>query len=780
MSHHKALGSDLFFRRLTEMILRQRLPCLIALGLVTLWLGSGLTSIKVDNSKRQWFQASDPSIIRYQQFQKDFGHDNFIFIMLETPPGHALSPQSLQLLVQLEESLKRATFHGDEMFEGVTHLGNIQYIEGDAAGIEVIDLSDGVVPSGPDNDLFKERALSNPQYEGVLFSQNQDALDILLDLRPMRRDDTYYHAIVDHLDATFKTEPFAQHVFHVGGAPVIDSAMDRLTISEARLFSGFAILLNFFICLFLFRRWSGVVITMLTVALTLIWTLGLIGIGGQSLGVVHVMLPMMLLVVGVSDSVHILSEYQREYIQRGDRREAIFATMGEVTLPCLLTSLTTAAGMSSLALAPIPPIRTMGIYAAIGVLLAFLISIVLVPIMLSYVGLEPKHQKPSDQFAKSLARVGSFSTRHAPRVLGLTALLIGLSLWGASRIRVESNFLETFRKSSDVRRAAHRIDATLGGTSTFQVLIDSGTDGGVKEPLFLTRLENFQTYIDSMDGVIKTLSIVGLVKELNEILQEGGKEHYRLPPSRNMVAQQLLLYENADPDGLFELITDDYRIARITVRTERLGTGRGARMMTQAEEKFNALFAPNSTLSFTGGFELFVRMTENLSRSQIRSYGAAFILVFLMMVMVLKNFWLGFLSMLPNIFPVLSALGLMGALDIQLDFITLLIACIAIGIAVDDTIHFLVRVKKEFQKTGSYEEASQKTLQSAGRAMLFTTLILCGGFLIFLPSEMLSIALFGGLVAFTVVMALLSDFIIMPALLAVTKPLGPDAKLLKP
>ena len=395
--------------------------------------------------------------------------------------------------------------------------------------------------------------------------------------------------------------------------------------------------------------------------------------------------------------------------------------------------------------------------------------------MLSYTGLEATETKSKSEWLDhAIASFGGFTTRFAKSISAATVVLIGLSLWGASHINIESNFMESFKKDSEIRMSATHIDSTLGGTASLQAMIDTGKEGGAKEPAFLRKLEAFENYLLTFDGVIKSVSLTSLVKELNQVMMDGDESEYRIPDSRNIIAQELMLYENSDPDGLFKLVTDDYQIVRMDVKTTSGGTNRATQMMLEAETEFNKIFGDEATLQYSGISHLFVRMTENLSRGQIYSYGAAFLMVFFMMIAVLKSLRLGLLSMIPNLLPIIVTLGLMGALQINLDFITLLIACIAIGIAVDDTIHFLVRFKREFEKHGTYEMASRKTLQSSGRAMLFTTLILCGGFLMFLPSKMVSIALFGGLVAFTVFMALVADFVIMPAILELTRPLGPE------
>ncbi|MEC9465794.1 MAG: MMPL family transporter [Myxococcota bacterium] len=768
--------SEKLFHRIGLLIVKYRVWVLGFLMLGTLGLGAAAGQLRVDNSNRQWFLQGDETIERYDRFQDNFGTDKFIYFLLEN--DDVFTADTLEQLEALQAMLESIEYNGEPAFEEITHIGNVRYIKGDAGGIEVIALGDDLSRSSEDLEEMRRRAHERGDYVGLLISADDKATGLIAEVRLLHDDDGFHPAIIGELRTKLNSPEFSKLTLSVGGGPIIDTDMDGLTISESRLFGVLAAILNMIITLLLFRHWPGVVIPAMTVALTVLWTLGLIGLSGQPIGVVHVILPMLLLAVGVSDSVHLLSEYQKERPHSSSREEAIAITMAKVSLPCLLTSLTTAAGMLSLSLAPIPPIQSMGVFAAIGVLLAYFISMLLVPALLSYTGLKLPAQKRDESqegWSIFLAKIARFSTRNNKAITFITAIIIVLSIAGASQLVVETNFIDSFRKTSNTRSQAEHIDKTLGGTSSLQVTIDTGVPGGVKEPEFLAKLLQWQTWLETeTDDIKSTMSIANVVTEVHEVMTDGTEGQDALPKTREAVAQELMLYENGDPDGLFRLVTDDYQVARLSLRTINGGTRSANRMIETAREKGAEIFGPTVDVQFTGISHMFVKMTENLTNGQIRSYLAAFAMILLMMIGVLKSPYLGLLSMIPNLLPIIITLGLMGALQINLDFITLLIACIAIGIAVDDTIHFLVRFKRELESTGDYETASRHTLQSAGRAMLFTTLILCGGFLVFIPSSMISIALFGALVALTVALALLSDFFVTPALLALLRPINTE------
>ena len=267
-----------FFRTMTAKILDHRILTLVALVVVSGLFISGLPQITINNSNSKWFEEGDPTIARYEKFQEYYGTDKFIYLLLDTPGGKAFSPDTLEQLRDIEDMLRTISFNDDDVFEEVIHIANVKFIEGDASGIEVIELGDGLGDSPEDLKLFQERAESNPNYEGLLFSPDKNAVGIVAEVRVVMDDDKYHTAIVTELRKNLQQSPFKDSSIHIGGGPIVDTEMDALTIGESQLFGILAALLNMLITFFLFRRWPGVIIPMLTVALTIGWTFGLIGL----------------------------------------------------------------------------------------------------------------------------------------------------------------------------------------------------------------------------------------------------------------------------------------------------------------------------------------------------------------------------------------------------------------------------------------------------------------------------------------------------------------------
>ena len=766
------------YNQLAQSIINNKKKYLFFLLVMTLFFGFGLTKLGIDNSNERMFVKGDKTIEMYNNFQDEFGSDKFIFFLLNSKQSYAR--EDLEKLKLLEKEISSIKYKDEEVFEEVIHIANAKYISGDGGAIEVSPMFKGLENGDLSLDQFIERVKTQKSYHGTLISKNGKNYGVFSRVLIIQGDHSYHGFINKKINEIKNKEPFKNWNLVVAGGPILDAQMDEFTMKESALFGLLSLSLNFLVILYLFRRKMGVLLPMATVILTLIWTFGLMGYLGINLNIIHVILPMMLIAVGIGDSIHFINEYQNQYRKKASRRNAVIKTIEIEGLACLLTSLTTAAGMSSLLLAKIDPIQSLGLFAAIGVIFAYIISLFMIPATLHIFGVKslPRKDKlkSKDNSQKFLIGISNFSFKYKVPISITAVALFIFSVVGTLKINVESNFVHSFDKDYPLRASFEKIDNTLGGSSSIQMIIDTNKADGIKEPEFLRKLDKLQNWIESeyAGNVFKTISIREIVKSLNKTIMDGDDAEYKIPDSKEAVAQELMLYESGDPDGLWNIITEDYQKARLDIRTQSSGTRSATIFMAEVKEKAQEIFGSETKIYFTGISQMFVAMAENISKGQIVSFLLAFVLIALMMVVVLKSFYLGILSMIPNLLPVFLTLACMGFLGVNLDFVTLLIGCVAIGIAVDDTIHFLLRFKEEFEMTKNYKKAIEATLVTTGRALLFTTIILVSGFLMFGFSDMVSISRFGILVALTLTIALVADFIFVPALLFLLKPLGKE------
>ena len=766
--------TELAFQHATTVLLQHRFSVLSTLLVLSLGLGICVPDIKVNNANRQWFHKSDETVERLERFEQRFGTDKFIFILLEMPD--VFTAEGIETLRRMEHALSLVEYEGEPAFSRISHIGNATVIRTTEDGLDVSQLARNVDFTPKILETMRRLAHESVRFEGFLISKNDKAAGIVAELRVLHGDAQFHPAVVSAVQLAVRNLQEANLRISLGGGPLINVEMDRLTLHETRYFGLLGLVFMGLAVFVIFRRFGAVLLSFATVALTLAWTLGAMGIIGRPISVVHIILPMMLLVVATSDVVHVFSHYERERRLKRDKNAAISNAMGQVGVPCSLTSVTTAAGMLSLMLAPIPPIQSLGLYAAIGVIAALLITLVFVPIALSFQSEKPVNRPKSAPFLeRGLLAIGRMGTTRPRVIVALGAVFIGTCIYLSTLVQIETNLVDTFHKEHPTRVQMEHIDTTLGGTGSLQAIIDTGMPGGVKDPAFLNQLSRWENWLkQETPNVLKTFSVVDLIREMNAVLTGKNPHTAPLPTSQPAIAQEFLLYENSDPEGLFRIVTEDYRYARVDIRTVTGGSHAAQVVIDAAQHKAAEIFGSDSTLEITGLAHLFVQLTHHISLSQIRSYSAAFVVIALVMMLILKSISLGTLSMIPNLLPVAVTLGWMGWAAVPLDFFTLLVACIAIGIAVDDTIHFLLRFRSEFTHCGSYKLATERTLVTTGRAMASTTLILCAGFSMFALSELRSISVFGLLVAMALVSALMADLLLLPALLKILKPFGPE------
>jgi predicted RND superfamily exporter protein len=431
-----------------------------------------------------------------------------------------------------------------------------------------------------------------------------------------------------------------------------------------------------------------------------------------------------------------------------------------------MASLTTSLGMLSLMSADLAPIREFGLVAAGGVMFAFIITVLLLPILLSALPV-PKggraDQFRAGSFATLLGWLGRWRRGRATAILLVCAAAIipaGLLL---ARLTVGTNSLDYFRKNDPVRVETEWIDSAIGGTTSLEFFIDGGREGALKEPDLLRRMERFQEYLEGLDGVTGVYSAVDLVKTLNRSFHDGDERMFAIPDSAVEVAQQLFIIEGSE--HLEGFLSYDYSKGRISARIEINASHEISLKMPEIEERMRKIFGDAATVTATGWIYLMYNMEGYLLSSQIKSFLLAFIVIAVAIIVMLRSLRLGLLAMIPNMLPILLTMGLMPLFDIHLDVGTVMIAGIALGLVVDDSIHFLSRLKVEEGRTPDVRDAIEAAIIETGRPIIFTSLVLSLGFLIFVFASFNPIIHFGILSALVIMLALVFDLVVLPAIM---------------
>jgi predicted RND superfamily exporter protein len=326
-----------------------------------------------------------------------------------------------------------------------------------------------------------------------------------------------------------------------------------------------------------------------------------------------------------------------------------------------------------------------------------------------------------------------------------------------------------------IKANTEHVDEVMGGTTNLIYLFDSGEPEGIKEPAVLREIERVAAYADLQKPLVrKTYSIVDILKDLNQAFHEDDPAYYRLPETRELVAQYLILYETSGGEEAEKYVSSDYRRASLELRLKLAPTSHIAELAAGIDALLAAEPLEASTIEMTGIGALWLKLMDYIVSSQIQGFTLAFVAIALMMIFIFRSLKTGLISMIPNLAPVVLTLGVMGWGGVLLDYNKVTIAAVAIGIAVDDTIHMISRYRHEFLLCGNYQEALVTTMQDVGRALFITSVALVLGFLVFVFSVLAAKAMFGILLATSIVVALVADFLLMPALVLTFKPFGPE------
>jgi len=800
-----------WFEDLAHLIYRHRvLAIIIMLGLSGA-LASQIPKITIDTSTEGFLHKEDPAIQAYNAFRDQFGRDEVIIIAIQ--PEQVFDLQFLEKLKLLHEDLEDNVPY----VEDINSLINARNTRGEKNELIVGDLLENWPNDQAQLEILEKRARTNPMYKNLLLSEDGRFTTIVIQTHSHSvavtevdvlsefddsPDESDKKEVTDATPAEYLTDAensqavgSVQQIvkkykspdfpIYIAGSPVVTHFLKRSMMGDMRKFMVLAIAAVAVLLFIMFRRITGVLFPMLIVILSLLSTVGIMAVTGTAIKLPTQILPSFLLAVGVGTSVHILSIFFQHFRENGDKEEAVAFAMGHSGLAVVMTNVTTAAGLLSFATSEVAPVADLGIFAGIGVLIAFINTIILLPALLA---LFPIHLKKNSRtngkntlMDRFLSGVGNLSTNHPKAILIVTAIVVCVAIAATSRIRFSHDPLRWFPKNNSIRVASEKLDHELRGTLNLEVIIDTGKENGLYDPDLLNRMEaatlfsEAQSYGEVFVG--KAWSLTTILKETNKALNENRQAYYNIPQDKNLIAQEILLFENSGSDDLEDMVDSQFSKARFTLKGPFKDSIQYATLLNTVNRYFKKKF-PEAEITLTGMMVLLSQTIDHAVKSMAKSYLTALVVITVLMILLIGRVKIGLLSMIPNLTPILIMLGVIGMTPISMDLFTMMVASIAIGLAVDDTIHFLHNFRRYYEQTGDPKLAVHMTLDTTGRAMLVTTIVLSIGFFIFVFATMKNLVTFGVLTSVTILMALVADYLVAPALMVLVNP-GPAAPELK-
>jgi hydrophobe/amphiphile efflux-3 (HAE3) family protein len=757
---------------LYRLVIRRPWPILVVIFLLTLFFAYHARHIHIDSSLDSLLPDNDPERQYYNDVVRLFGSENVAVIGILA--DNIYTPQTLEKIQRLTDEFRKIP-----EVKSAFSLTNAPDIIAKVIGEEQ-ELLVPIIPATVEEAAaIKEKVATQPIYHKNLVAADGRAAAINIFFVESITDNEFVRRGVDEKIQALVDKAQGPERIYYTGLPHFKAVSARTIVEDLSYLLPVALILILVVLFFCLRSISGVILPLLVVIITVVWTLGLMVLGGSRLSLGTLSLPPMLLVLGVAYALHVVAEYYELAHPSRTKEEVLLETLRSINAPVLMAALTTVLGFLSLFTSNIVSIREMGIYAAAGITVAFLLAILLIPAALALLPLPSRHQETySPGLTTALRTITQFIIQHRTAVIIGSVLIAVLAMLPIPSIQVGSNFLSLFRASHPVRQATDVMNHALGGSMAFYVTIDGNANDLMRKEDTLKRIKALQTYINSLPGVDKTVSFVDFCELVDQGIQTASTEDGT--PSPAPAAAASFWGDQAKLDGVMQMfmlsptlimsVVDHpwYSRSNIQVRTSfthpREIADAVQKIHTFAEEHF----PPEIQVHPTGTVILNTRTASGLISGQIQSLALTAVVIFVIMTVMFLSFRVGIIAMIPNLYPILVFFGLMGVTGATLSIGTNTIAAIVLGLAVDDTIHIMSRLSAEARRTSDQQEALLRSLCTVGKPTLYYSLLVFLGFLSFGLSTFVPIQEFGLLSATTIAFGVLAELALLPALLTTT------------
>ena len=744
---------------------------LFSLGIVVvffIFLFGNLRNLSVDISLEGWLKKDDPVLENYNHFRDTFGRNDVIIIAVQTQDIFDIS--FLEKLEKFHEILEEKVPH----VNSVDGLYNARYTYGEDEDLIIENLSDYWPEAKSDMEAFREKVLSKPLYHNVIINADENMvffglrIELYSEIGKGYTSDEEIGQSIHYLE-TLKEEFHTLDDFRIfiAGSPVVSDVIRNNMARDMPMFTVLSVLMIVVILIIVFRRFFAVVLPIIIVICALLSTFSFMAIFDVPIKLPTQILPSFILSVGICYSLHFLIIFFGNYKELDQKEEAILVSINHLYKVILFTGITTAIGICSFAFSNLSAISEFGIFGSLGIVITTTFVLLLLPLLLSLVPVQPieifcKEGRHGALSSKLLWYFTKISINRRKEVFFITILILGATFLGLKNLVFSHYPLHWLPEKSDIRISTDIISTIAKRANSFDVLIDTGKKFGVYDPEFIQKIHVLQKKLNTIPEVGKTISIVDILQEVHKALYNGADESI-LPKEKKILAEELFLFELGAKSDLEKFVDDKYQQVRISISFPDADNEGYMRWYTMVDKIVKEVF-PETKAVVTGFTAIVVYSTDALIDSMTMSYVITGLLVSIIIIALCKGVKLGLFALIPNFTPIIITLGVMGIVNIPVDVFILLIGCIAVSIAIDDTIHFLYHYYQYREEGLSNNEAIHRTLQSSGKAILFTTLILSGGFLIYGFSEITSIVNFGVMTALAMILAFLADIILTPAL----------------
>ncbi len=748
-------------------VIRFRWLIIISSVLFTVLMATGLQNIAFNPDSRVFFSGQNPQLLALEEIENTFVKNENVYIAVRPQQGDVFNHKTLAIVKALTKACWQIPFSSrvDSItnFQHMAVQGDDLYVDNLVTEVSALSSQD---MSSIREIVLHEHALVhhliNPA--GTITGININLLKPGKSLQEVPETVAYVKQLLEK----FKSR-YPQHDFYLTGSVPFDQAFSQVSQDDSATLVPLMYLIIIVGVGLLLRSFSASFVTLVVIGLSTVVAMGAMGHAGIMITSATAVAPVIIMTLAIADSVHILSTMSGEMRRGLDKKAAILESLRVNIKPVFVTSLTTAIGFLSMNSSDVPPFRELGNIVAVGVLVAFIFSVVLLPAIIAVL---PIRVKPVVQNKVSLREhFAGFVINYRKQLLMASSVVILFIMLGMFRIELNDNFIEYLDESYQIRRDTELIASEqVTGMDIIEYSINSGKSGGITTPQYLHNLDRLGQWFEQQSDVMTVATFADIMKRLNQKMNGDAPAYYSPPDSAELAAQYLLLYELSLPYGLDlnNRIDIDKSKTRLTVIMKRTS----AKKLRQLDERARAWMQQNLPVqmySYGSGLSVvFAHISKRNIDTMLTGLSIALVLISLILIIALGSVKYGLLSLVPNLFPAFLAFGLWGYIETQVGLAVAVVAAISIGVVVDDTVHFLTKyllARKE--KNMSPEQAVKYSFNTVGTAIVITSVALAAGFAVLAFSGFYVNFSMGVLTVIAIVFALLTDFLFLPPLLIV-------------
>lgn len=758
------------FKKAAAFAIKFRLIILILLLGSTAFMAYKGTHLTMSYKLAQLLPKTDSSYIAYENFKAQFGEDGSM-VIIAVKDKNFWQKENFDNFLDFTTRLKQL-----EGISRVASLKNAVILHKDDSLMQFVPVNlvqEGKTYSAEQIDSIRIELFNQPLYNKLLYNANENTYLILATLDKEVINSKARIPLVDNIDKLLSEyRETAQVETHISGLPYIRTVNVKMGQKEITLFIGLAALVTAIVLTIIFKSFWEVIVPLIMVAISVFWAQGMIVLLDYKVTILTGLVPPLLIVIGVPNSIYIITKYHREISLHGDKIKALIHVIDKAGSAVFMANLTTAIGFGTFMFTNSQILQEFGLVASVNVFLLFFLSILFIPILFSYLP-APSQKSRSHldrKFSLAMVRIFILISQHYRKTVFIGAVaVVVFSLYGISKIQVKGSMVDDMPEDNSALQDLHFFEKTFGGVMPLEILIDTKREKAVvRDQKLWKKIDELQEYINNQTIYARPLSIVELYKVANQAFYDGDPNSFEVPS--RLDAPFIIDYVKGDAgqDTLLKSMTDSLKsIARVSVQMKNLNTNEISVAVDDIRTKIDEIFDKDTyDVTITGAAVSYMNGTKYLINNLFQSLILAVFLIALFMGILFRNIKIVLMSLIPNIIPALLTAGLMGYFGIPIKPSTVLVFSIAFGISVDDTIHYLTRFRQEMKThSGNIRSSVIKALHETAMSMAYTSIVLFFGFSVFAASNFGGTKALGLLVSLTLVSAMTTNLVLLPSLL---------------